>query len=89
VGALSDVPTGDAKAVKLGEGRGIALFNVDGKVYATDNQCPHMGYPARNQLLIGLSRWATDARKRAGSQSAAQTAQRFARGQTAVDLYES
>ena len=47
------------------------------------------GHPARNQLLIGLSRWATDARKRTGSQSAAQTAQRFARGQTAVDLYES
>ena len=47
------------------------------------------GHPARNQLLVGLSRWATDARKRSGSQSAAQTAQRFARGQTAVDLYES
>ena len=47
------------------------------------------GHPARNQLLIGLSRWATDVRKRSGSQSAAQTAQRFARGQTAVDLYES
>ena len=47
------------------------------------------GHPARNQLLIGLARWATDVRRRAGSQSAAQTAQRFARGQTAVDLYES
>ena len=47
------------------------------------------GHPARNQLLIGLSRWATDARRRSGNQSAAQTAQRFARGQTAVDLYES
>ena len=47
------------------------------------------GHPASNQLLIGLARWATDVRKRAGSQSAAQTAQRFARGQTAVDLYES
>jgi hypothetical protein len=47
------------------------------------------GHPARHQLLIGLSRWATDARKRSGSQSAAQTAQRFAKGQTAVDLYES
>jgi len=47
------------------------------------------GHPARNQLLIGLSRWATDVRKRAGNQAAAQTAQRFARGQTAVDLYES
>jgi hypothetical protein len=47
------------------------------------------GHAARNQLLVGLSRWATDVRKRAGNQSAAQTALRFARGQTAVDLYES
>lgn len=47
------------------------------------------GHPARFQLVIGLARWATDVRRRAGSQSAAQTAQRFARGQTAVDLYES
>ena len=47
------------------------------------------GHPARGQLLTGLARWATDVRKRTGSQSAAQTAQRFARGQTAVDLYES
>ena len=47
------------------------------------------GHPARIQLLVGLARWATDVRKRAGSQSAAQTAKRFARGQTAVDLYES
>ena len=45
VAALSDVPAGDAKAVKLVEGRSIALFNVDGRIYATDNQCPHMGYP--------------------------------------------
>jgi nitrite reductase/ring-hydroxylating ferredoxin subunit len=47
------------------------------------------GHPARNQLLIGLARWSTDVRRRTGNQSAAQTAQRFARGQTAVDLYES
>lgn len=40
----------------MGEGRSIALFNVDGKIYATDNQCPHMGYPltrgtVRNGIL--------------------------------------
>lgn len=46
------------------------------------------GHPARGQLLVGLSRWATDVRKRTDSDSAARTAQRFARGETAVDLYE-
>ena len=46
------------------------------------------GHPGRNQLLVGLARWATDVRRRVGSQSAVQTAQRFARGETAVELYE-
>src|SRR5258708_23332497 len=45
VAAFSDVPVGEAKAIRLDEGRSIALFNVDGRIYATDNQCPHMGYP--------------------------------------------
>jgi nitrite reductase/ring-hydroxylating ferredoxin subunit len=54
--AMRDVPAGEAKAIKLGEGRSIALFNVDGRIYATDNQCPHMGYPltrgaVRNGIL--------------------------------------
>ena len=56
VAALSDVPMGESKAVKLEEGRSVALFNVDGRIYATDNQCPHMGYPltrgaVRNGIL--------------------------------------
>ncbi|PYS40129.1 MAG: hypothetical protein DMG14_11550, partial [Acidobacteria bacterium] len=45
VAALSDVAPGEAKGVRLADGRSIALFNVDGRIYATDNQCPHMGYP--------------------------------------------
>ncbi len=45
VATLSEVPEGKPKAIKMGEGRSIALFNDDGKIYATDNQCPHMGYP--------------------------------------------
>jgi len=45
VASLNDVATGEAKAVRLDDGRSIALFNVDGQIYATDNQCPHMGYP--------------------------------------------
>ena len=48
VADISEIPGGDAKAVKMGEGRSIALFNVDGEIYATDNQCPHMGYPQQS-----------------------------------------
>src|SRR5262252_10845283 len=45
IASVSDVQQGEAKAIRVGEGRSIALFNVDGRIYATDNQCPHMGYP--------------------------------------------
>jgi hypothetical protein len=45
-------------------------------------------HPCRSQLLIGLARFATDVRRRKGARSAALTAQRFARGQTAVDIYD-
>ena len=56
VAELSEVTEGQPKAVQMGEGRSIALFNVDGRIYATDNQCPHMGYPltrgtVRNGIL--------------------------------------
>lgn len=46
------------------------------------------GHPARNQLIVGLARWTTDERKNTNSDSAAKTALRFAKGETAVDLYE-
>jgi len=45
-------------------------------------------HPARNQLIVGLVRWATDIRRNAGNDSAVQTAHRFARGETATELYE-
>jgi nitrite reductase/ring-hydroxylating ferredoxin subunit len=45
VASVSDIQQGEAKAIRVGEGRSIALFNVDGRIFATDNQCPHMGYP--------------------------------------------
>jgi len=45
VASLADIPLGGTKAFKLDEKRSVALFNVDGRIYATNNQCPHMGYP--------------------------------------------
>ena len=45
VARLNDVAKAESKAVRLADGRSIALFNVDGRIYAADNQCPHMGYP--------------------------------------------
>src|ERR1041385_6786288 len=56
VADIGDVPVGEAKAIRLPEGRSVALFNVGARIYATDNQCPHMGYPltrgaVRNGIL--------------------------------------
>lgn len=45
-------------------------------------------HPARNQMIVGLARWATDVRRRSGNDSAVQTAHRFAKGETATELYE-
>lgn len=55
VASMSDVAPGKAIAVRV-EDRSIALFNHQDQIYATDNQCPHMGYPlirgrARNGVL--------------------------------------
>ncbi len=72
--------------VILSDDNGWDLLHTLRTVFDEWERCA--GHPARNQLLVGLSRWAADTRRRIGSQSAAATAQRFARGETAVELYE-
>jgi nitrite reductase/ring-hydroxylating ferredoxin subunit len=55
VASLADIPPGGAKAVKMDDKRSVALFNVDGRIYATNNQCPHMGYPlTRGTVRYGV-----------------------------------
>lgn len=40
-----DVPEGKGIVVKGQEGMDIALFKCEGKIYAMENTCPHMGGP--------------------------------------------
>lgn len=55
VAELSEVQEGQPKTIQMGEGRSIALFNDGGKIFATDNQCPHMGYPlTRGTIRNGI-----------------------------------
>src|SRR5262245_53602418 len=42
VGPLDQLPPGSAMVVNV-EGRSVALFNVDGTVYAIDDSCVHAG----------------------------------------------
>ncbi len=52
VGQIGDVPRGEGRIVEAG-GRTLALFNVDGRLYAIDNACPHRGGPLGEGDLTG------------------------------------
>jgi nitrite reductase (NADH) small subunit len=48
---VSDIPNGKSAVIKGPHGMDIALFNFNGKIYALENACPHMGGPlAEGQL---------------------------------------
>jgi nitrite reductase (NADH) small subunit len=47
-----ELPEGGAMPVRVGE-RSIALFNVGGKYYATENTCQHLGGPLGEGSLKG------------------------------------
>ena len=44
-GWVDDLPVGSCKTIDLPEGRELALYNVNGEFYATENFCPHKGAP--------------------------------------------
>lgn len=52
VASLSELVPGSAKAVEVGD-KTIALFNVDGTVFALDNTCLHQGGPLGEGMLEG------------------------------------
>lgn len=52
VAATAALPPGASLAVRIDD-LSIALFNVDGSVYALDNICPHAGGPLARGVLGG------------------------------------
>src|SRR5436309_1879019 len=50
VASLSELQPGICKTVEAG-GKTLALFNVDGTVYALDNTCLHRGGPLGEGIL--------------------------------------
>ena len=52
VATLRELPPGSAKAVEIG-GKAVALYNVDGTVFATANTCAHRGGPLGEGELEG------------------------------------
>jgi nitrite reductase (NADH) small subunit/3-phenylpropionate/trans-cinnamate dioxygenase ferredoxin subunit len=53
VGATGDLPPGACIRVELPDGAELAVYNVNGEYYATDNFCPHKGAPLSEGLLCG------------------------------------
>jgi len=53
VGKAEDVPAGRGATVELLNGAELAIFNVDGKFFATENFCPHRGAPLADARLYG------------------------------------
>jgi len=52
VAATGDIPAGQARAYVVGD-REIAIFNVDGALYAIENSCPHQGGPLADGFIDG------------------------------------
>lgn len=52
IGTVNDLAPGTAKVVEV-NGHEIALYNVDGKFYATSNLCPHQGGPLAEGMMEG------------------------------------
>jgi nitrite reductase/ring-hydroxylating ferredoxin subunit len=52
-GRIEDLPAGSCASVTLADGNEIAVYNVDGEFFATDNSCPHHGAPLADGLLRG------------------------------------
>ena len=50
----SEVQAGSARTVSV-DGVDVALFNVDGTVYATANTCPHRGGPLGEGEIDGCT----------------------------------
>jgi len=50
-GRVEDLPHGSRKTIGLPEGRELALYNVNGEFYATENFCPHKGAPLAEGIL--------------------------------------
>lgn len=54
VAQKTDIPPGTGKVIEVG-GKTIAVFNVEGTFYATDNTCKHRGGPLGEGTLTGTT----------------------------------
>ena len=53
IGRVDDLRPGACVSFELPDGNELAVYNVDGEFYATDNSCPHRGAPLSQGALCG------------------------------------
>ena len=53
VGRIDDLRPGVCLSVELPGGDELAVYNVNGEFYATENFCPHKGAPLAEGMLCG------------------------------------
>jgi nitrite reductase/ring-hydroxylating ferredoxin subunit len=53
VGRIEDLSPGACIRVALPDGDELAVYNVNGEYYATENSCPHRGAPLTEGELCG------------------------------------
>jgi nitrite reductase/ring-hydroxylating ferredoxin subunit len=67
VATVAEVPPGTVKEVAV-DGERIALYNVDGRFFASSNRCPHAGAPLSlgyfedGEITCPLHMWGFDVR---------------------------
>ena len=52
VASTTEIPSGEGRVFEV-KGKSVAIFNVDGRFYAIDNECPHRGGPLGEGVLDG------------------------------------
>ena len=53
VAGIDDLRPGDCVRFELPNGDELAVYNVNGEFYATDNSCPHRGAPLSEGIMCG------------------------------------
>ena len=53
IGRIDDLRPGACVSFELPDGNELAVYNVGGEYYATDNSCPHRGAPLSQGALCG------------------------------------
>jgi nitrite reductase/ring-hydroxylating ferredoxin subunit len=53
VGRIEDLCPGACVRLELPDGNELAVYNINGEFYATENSCPHRGAPLSDGVLCG------------------------------------